>query len=162
MKKIIIDGGDNCYCCACGGVCDRRVLEEDTDAKTLKYIDGRGLCLGKYCMRVYVCDDGTELRRDWNNKIRAYRDGVELPCVVRNQKWGKDGEYGKTRGMSLGASASEFESGVVALYYWTSDDAEKEYWAQYDRENYQRLKETGAWKGMREFMTATGWKLLTK
>lgn len=163
MKKIIITGGDNGYCCYCGGVCDRVVMEEDTDAKTLKYIDTEGLCLGKFCWHETTLKDGTELRRDWGTgKVRAYRNGVEIPCVVRNQKWGKDGEYGKARGMSLGASAEEFESGVVALYYWASDESERAYWAQYDRENYQRLKETGAWRDMREFMTATGWKLLTK
>lgn len=106
MKKIVIDGGDNCYCCACGGLCDRCVLEEDTTAKTLKYIDGKGLCLGKYCFWVHICEDGTELRRDWNGKVHAYRDGEELPCVVRNNKWGKDGEFG-TRGTSYGATREE-------------------------------------------------------
>lgn len=114
MKKIIIDGGDNGYCCRCGGLCDRCILEEDTDAKTLKYIDGKGICLGKHCLRWHICEDGTELRRDWNGKVRAYRNGEELPCVVRNNKWGKDGEFG-TRGTSFGASREDYESGRVAL-----------------------------------------------
>lgn len=94
MKKIYITGGDNCYCCECGGLCDRVVMEIDTERKTLKYIDGHGLCLGKYCWRHFVCEDGTELERDYTGKVRAYRNGVELPCVVKNSKWGKDGEFG--------------------------------------------------------------------
>lgn len=160
-KKIIIDGGDNCYCCRCGGVADRSVLEEDTVAKTLRYIDGRGICLGKYCWHDYTCDDGTELKKLWTGRPRAYRDGVELPCVVRNNKWGKDGEYG-TRGTSICASTEEWKSGRVALMDWKSADAEKEYWAQYDAPNYKELKESGKWRHMREFMRATGWTLITK
>lgn len=94
MKKIYITGGDNCYCCECGGLCDRTVMEIDTERKTLKYIDGRGLCLGKHCWRHYTCEDGTELEREYTGKVRAYRNGVEIPCVVKNNKWGKDGEFG--------------------------------------------------------------------
>ena len=86
-KKIIIDGGDNGYCCRCGGLGDRGVLEEDAVAKTLKYIDGHGLCLGKYCWHNYTCADGTELKKLWTGRPSAYRDGVELPCVVRNNIW---------------------------------------------------------------------------
>lgn len=119
MIKIIIDGGDNGYCCNCGGLCDRHVLEEDTSAKTLKYIDGKGMCLGKHCMFAHVCDDGTELRHDWNGKLHAYRNGEELPCVVRGNKWGKDCEFG-TRGTTYGASVEEYESGRVALRDYTT------------------------------------------
>lgn len=120
MKKIVITGGDNGYCCACGGLCDRVVMEEDTKAKTLKYIDGHGLCLGRYCWGAYRCDDGTELTK-WRAKVRAWRgdgganiEGNEIECVVRGNKWGKDGEYG-TRGSSFGATREEWASGRVAL-----------------------------------------------
>ena len=100
MKKIIITGGDNGYCGRCGGLCDRLVMECDTDKKTLRYIDGAGLCLGKFCWHEHICSDGTKLVRDdvWRARggvrvrVRAYRDGVEIPCVVKNRKWGKDGD----------------------------------------------------------------------
>jgi len=75
MKKIYITGGDNCYCCECGGLCDRTVMEIDTERKTLKYIDGRGLCLGKYCWRHYTCEDGTELVRDIQEKSERIGTG---------------------------------------------------------------------------------------
>ena len=113
-KKIIIDGGDNCYCCACGGLCDRAILEEDCAERTLKYIDSRGVCLGKHCRKFYRCDDGTELERDCSGKWDAWRDGQHLNVVVRGAKWGKDCEYG-TRGVALYATKEEWESGRVAL-----------------------------------------------
>lgn len=160
MIKIVITGGDNCYCCECGGICDRLVMEEDTTAKTLRYIDGKGVCMGKYCWCAHECDDGTELRRDWNGKTHAYRNGEELPCVVRNNKWGKDGDY-RTRGTSICTSTEEWKSGRVALMDWKSADAEREYWAQYDRADYNEYRANG-WKDMREFMTPTGWTLITK
>lgn len=158
MVKIIITGGDNCFCCACGGVCDRLVMEEDTKAKTLKYIDGRGLCLGQYCTRCYTCEDGTELRRD-GSKWRAYRNGEELPCAVRGSKWGKDCEY-RGRGVATCASTEEWKSGRVALLDWKSAEEEREYWAQY--ENYNELQQSGKWRGMEEFMRPTGWTLITE
>lgn len=120
MKKIVIDGGDNGYCCACGGLGDRCILEEDTSAKTLKYIDGRGVCLGARCWHDIECADGTRIvgersytRHGLRLKLHAERNGEVLPCAVRNNKWGKDGEYG-TRGTSYGASR-DAESGRVAL-----------------------------------------------
>lgn len=164
MIKIVITGGDNCYCCECGGVCDRLIMEEDTTAKTLRYIDGKGVCLGKYCWCGHECDDGTELTK-WRDGVRAWRGGAniagnEVKCVVRNNKWGKDGEYG-TRGTSICASTEEWKSGRVALMDWKSADAEREYWAQYDRADYNEYRANG-WKDMREFMTPTGWTLITK
>lgn len=109
MKKIIITGGDNGFCCRCGGLCDRAVMEADTEHRELKYIDTQGVCLGKYCWRRYMCEDGTELVRDWNGKIHAYRNGVELPCVVKHNKWGKDGEFGNL-GSSFWCDRSEYEA----------------------------------------------------
>ena len=160
MKKIIITGGDNSYCCYCGGVGDRAVMEEDTDAKTLKYIHGGELCLGKYCWREMTLEDGTELRRDWGTgKVRAYRNGVELPCVVRNQKWGKDGEFGK-RGNAW-AKRKDGED-YWRLIDWKDDESERAYWAQYDRADYQEYKASGKWRAESEFCKETGWKLLAK
>lgn len=135
MKKIVITGGDNGYCCRCGGLCDRVVMEEDTDAKTLKYIDGRGLCLGCYCWRAYTCEDGTELVRELRYtrsgvraKVRAYRNGEELPCVVRNNKWGKDGEFG-ARGCA-----------------WRKREEGANYWVLIDRADWDEQKKETGWK----------------
>lgn len=49
-KRYIMTGGDNGYCCECGGLCDRVILEVDDKAKAYKVLDcGEGFCLGKYC-----------------------------------------------------------------------------------------------------------------
>ena len=150
MIKIIITGGDNCYCCRCGGICDRAVMEIDTEKKTLRYIDGHGLCLGKYCWSKYVCDDGTILERHdvWSRhgvrvRVRAYRDGVELPCVVKHSKWGKDGEYG-SYGSSFWSKYNEKINGWE-LKDWKSKDCERDYWEQdwEHRESEPYVKATG-------------------
>lgn len=148
-KKIIITGGDNCYCCRCGGVADRCVMEEDIVAKTLRYIDGHGLCLGKYCWHSYTCDDGTELKKLWSARPSAYRD-VELPCAVRNNKWGKDGEYG-TRGSSFWATSDEWKSGRVELRRWKGGADLFDEWYE-DKSENKRDKYT----------EKTGWVLITK
>lgn len=152
MKKIVITGGDNCYCCECGGRCDRLVMEEDSEEKTLKYIDHREHCLGRYCWSVRSCNDGTELRQ-WCGKVRAFRNGVELPCAVRNNKWGKDGDYG-TRGSTFFATAEELEAyrkgEALPLKSWRSDEAEEDY--------YKKL-EAGERVKRSDYAVATGWSL---
>lgn len=146
MKKIIITGGDNCYCCHCGGVADRLVMELDTDAKTLRYIDMSGFCLGKYCWRTGVLADGTELFKGYDNKVRAFRNGEEIPVSVRHSKWGKDGEYG-----SYGSS------------FWTDlkggEETLRRLKKGYTFDEY--LNDTREWKIKRQEMTEeTGYRLV--
>lgn len=154
MKKIIITGGDNCYCCDCGGRCDRLVMEEDSEKKTLKYIDYKELCLGRYCWCTHFCNDGTYLKQ-WHGKVTAFREDEELPCVVRNNKWGKDGEFG-TRGSTFFATAEEVEAyrergEALPLRDWKSDEAEEEYYEK---------REAGEDVNRNDYAVATGWSLI--
>ena len=111
IMRYIITGGDNGYCCRCGGLCDRVILEVDDDKKTYKVVDeGEGVCLGRWCWHARPCGGG------WFLKRYSTFNGAEFECyggqkyylvhvdengnetekrkvIVKNQKWGKDGEF---------------------------------------------------------------------
>lgn len=109
--RYVITGGDNGYCCRCGGLCDRALLRIDDEAKTYKqyyFFEG---CLGKHCWRTQELYGGAVLTRGvlvdghkivYNflqpskNKIYIVQtNGTELeyiPVVVKGNKYGKDGE----------------------------------------------------------------------
>lgn len=121
MTRYVMTGGDNGYCCQCGGLCDRVILAIDDEKKTYSGIDGgNGFCLGKYCWRATPCGDFLLKRY---KKVKVYggvatdeiecyggdrlylvkldADGNEIEkhkVVVKGQKWGKDGEYKTWRG----------------------------------------------------------------
>ena len=108
--RYVITGGDNGYCCKCGGLCDRALLEIDDEHKTYRGINGCDICLGKWCWRILPVGNGWFLKKyakfkgeeveSWGGNIikLVYIDdnGDELASekvVVKNNKWGKDGEF---------------------------------------------------------------------
>lgn len=116
MKRYVLTGGDNGYCCQCGGLCDRCVLEIDDDKKTFRGVGTTdGVCLGKWCWRSIPFGGGWFLKRyekmecgefesyGGNRYYLVYIDeqGNEKErrkVVVKGQKWGKDGEFKTWRG----------------------------------------------------------------
>lgn len=111
IMRYIITGGDNGYCCRCGGLCDRVILEIDDKKKTYKVLDeGNGVCLGKWCWHSLPIGNGWFLKRyekccgkefeTYGGKLYrlVYIDenGNETErrkVAIKNQKWGKDGEF---------------------------------------------------------------------
>lgn len=108
--RYIITGGDNGYCSRCGGLGDRALLQVDDEKQTYKaYYFFKG-CLGKWCWLEQKFDDGLTLVRGkkwqgdftkmWGGNIyKMWRieDGKvveEYPVIVKNNKYGKDGEFG--------------------------------------------------------------------
>lgn len=108
--RYIITGGDNGYCGRCGGLCDRALLQVDDERQTYKayyFFEG---CLGKWCWLEQKFDDGLTLVRGkkwqgdftkmWGGniyKMWRIKDGQvleEYPVIVKNNKYGKDGEFG--------------------------------------------------------------------
>ena len=108
--RYVITGGDNGYCCRCGGLCDRALLKINDEDKTYQayyFFDG---CLGKWCWLEQKFSDGMTLVRGkkwqgdfakmWGGNIykmwRIENGEVleEYPVVVKNNKYGKDGEFG--------------------------------------------------------------------
>ena len=108
--RYIITGGDNGYCGRCGGLGDRALLQVDDKKHTYKayyFFEG---CLGKWCWLEQKFDDGLTLVRGkkwqgdftkmWGGniyKMWRIKDGQvveEYPVVVKNNKYGKDGEFG--------------------------------------------------------------------
>lgn len=151
--KIYITGGDNCYCGACGGVCDRLVMLVDKGTKTLRYLPivGGETCLGKYCTH------DIQLKDEWSdwvitrvtfggNKWQAINrvTGDIIPVVVKNQKWGKDGEYGSFGSSFFGERVGDevilrdLRKGV-SFDEWLNDDSD------FKTKQDKYTKETG-WK----------------
>lgn len=111
MKRYYLTGGDNGYCCRCGGLCDRSILEIDDDERTIRGIEEMsGICLGKYCWHSIPLGEGWFLKRyekmasgefetyGGNKLYLVYIDeqGNETErrkVIVKGQKWGKDGEF---------------------------------------------------------------------
>ena len=117
MKRYYLTGGDNGYCCRCGGLADRSILEIDDDERTIRGIEEMsGICLGKYCWHSIPLGEGWFLKR--YEKMKVYgglaTDEIETyggnrlylvyideqgneterrKVVVKGQKWGKDGEF---------------------------------------------------------------------
>lgn len=109
MKRYCLTGGDNGYCCRCGGLCDRSILEIDDDERTIRGIEADGICLGKWCWHSIPVGEGWFLKRyekcsagefetyGGNKLYLVYIDeqGNETErrkVVVKGQKWGKDDE----------------------------------------------------------------------
>lgn len=121
MKKIYITGGDNCYCGECGGLCDRHIMLVDTVEKTIEYLPmvfGE-TCLGQFCTsRILLADEWADWvieRITFGGKkwiAKNTQTGETMPVIVKNSKWGKDGEYG-TIGCTWGGEKTETD-GYVA------------------------------------------------
>lgn len=114
MSKIryIMTGGDNGYCAKCGGLGDRVLLRVDDEHKSYKMFYRAPSCLGKNCWREEELYGGRVIARGilkdgklvycWiepqKNKIYIVQtNGTELeyiPVTVKNNKYGKDGEFG--------------------------------------------------------------------
>lgn len=108
--RYIITGGDNGYCGKCGGLGDRILLRVDDTNKTYKAYYFAPSCLGKWCWLEQKLADGMTLVRGnkwqgeftkmWGGntyKMWRIKDGQvveEYPVIVKNNKYGKDGEFG--------------------------------------------------------------------
>ena len=135
MRKVYITGGDNCYCCECGGVCDRLAILVDTEKKTLEYLPCPEMCRGKWCWfrqgyRHYMRGNRwagwyIERRGSDRHPLYIFTDGAtELPVVVKKNKWGKDGEYG-----NWGIARRIGEEWVLVSYEtYSSDNPERTGW----------------------------------
>lgn len=112
MKKLLITGGDNCYCCICGKNGDRLPVLIDTKAKTMEYLPcvGDEFCLGAICR----LNDPIIFKGAWAGwkleridklcRTRGYipqhkttykfSNGIdEIKVQPKGNKWGKDGEF---------------------------------------------------------------------
>lgn len=110
--RYIITGGDNGYCAKCGGLCDRALLRIDDDCKVYKQYYRAPSCLGKHCWKrqeLYggvviargVVENGKllyNLLQPEKNKIYIIENNgdetVFVKVTVKNNKYGKDGEFG--------------------------------------------------------------------
>lgn len=148
MRKIVLTGGDNCYCVQCGQICDRLVMEIDEENKVLRYIDDGEFCLGKWCWRDHVCEDGTILCNRWGEHY-ALRNGVKMPFVAKKNKWGKDGEFG-IYGFIHG---SKTDKGYELVRF--KKGLEEVYWQDYENS----LKDKTPMKPDDYYYEPTGWVL---
>lgn len=145
--RYIITGGDNGYCARCGGLGDRVLLRVDDEDRSYKMFYRAPSCLGKHCWReqelyggraivrgkLVKDEQGERIVYQWldpsKNKIYIVQtNGTELeyiPVVVKNNKYGKDGEFG-----------DKLDAYTYKGYVEPDDVVER--WRQEDREALER------------------------